>query len=71
MQRADQNHFCVENSCIIALRFKPCIRKHSPEIIPHILLKLAQMPMLDLVGYNIKMLIRSGYGHCQPELENL
>ena len=70
MQRADQNYFCVETTCMIALRFKPCIRKYNPEIIPQILLKLAQMPMLmDLAGYNFKVLIRSGYGHHQPEQE--
>lgn len=49
MQRVDQNHFCVENTHMIALRFKPSIRKYNPEIMPQTLLKLAQMPVL--VGF--------------------
>lgn len=70
MLRVDQNHFCIENTCIIAFGFKPRIRKHNPEVIPHIWFKLAQMPMLDLVGNNFKVLISSGYGYHQLKLES-
>ena len=35
---------------MVALRFKPCIRRYNPEIIPQILLTLLQM--LLLVGFS-------------------
>lgn len=69
MLRVDQNHFGIENTCITAFRFKPCTRKCNPGIIPHILVKLSQMPVFNLVGNNFKVLISSGYGHNQLELE--